>query len=538
MRRIHPDPDDSSCTACGAKFYSTGADVEHQNRCRAARPCRHCWQMFSSDEELVAHATFCEHRTQCMACFKQFESRSRLVSHIACAHQVLLISCKLCGFMCDSETAKSVHEARCPEASTGTVGGESPLDSRSRRQIPRSERHRAIAKRRVRPSGSGVSHRQQVKDQVSAGLSAAGDMMVRPSGSGVSRRQQMEETVAGDTSAAGDQAVVMEALTVTSVVAGMQPATRSSGTEHRAQQPSDSASGPTISVVQPRIVDLFHKLSLPKAMSLGSPSEINSNADFDWSGAAEHIQRIKKVDVLIAYLNKLNRKIPPLVMTFTPGAAIGDRLDEISEKFLSPELRKELYPVCVGGDGNCMVRAISRLIFGTERRFQEVRIRLAIEAARHEDRYLSEWHLTCGLSEEANAGDSSLVRYYMHTTPTCKDAEPVHLDPKNLSMLFKKELVRWSKARVWLSIWHLHMASNICGQAIRVVHPIPEEKHRDWHLFNRIIQPVNRGPANRGCDSGPLQIMFTSTVEGISMPTLSEIDHFVPLIRRSKDLMK
>ena len=67
MRNIHVDPDESGCTVCGARYYSTGADVEHQHRCHTPRPCRHCWEMFDSHEDLVestargAHINICSH---------------------------------------------------------------------------------------------------------------------------------------------------------------------------------------------------------------------------------------------------------------------------------------------------------------------------------------------------------------------------------------------------------------------------------------------------------------------------------------------
>ena len=565
MRNIHVDPDNSGCTACGARYYSTGADVEHQHRCRAPRPCRHCWEMLHSHKDLVSHVAVCRYLTQCMACLKAFESRSRLLSHVECAHPAMSLSCERCGFMCVTETAKNLHLGRCVEvvkpAETGAIQGNGNL----RGTATRAERHRAIANRKV---GSCTSLMQCVKPQRSvptsqatiqragqqrsatASLSATSHMMgttasgtsgsgTTASGTSGSVRPGSVPTSQATIQPAGQQRSATASPSATSHIVGTTASCTSESVRPGVQiqrsckqgSRSSSVTSGQVSRQQASIADLFPRLPLYQAMCSPNASDVNPNANFDWSGATERIARMQRADVLIAYLNRLHREIPPLVMSFSPEGLPHDRLDEISEKFLSTEIRDQFYPVHIAGDGNCMPRAISRLIFGTQERFEEVRIRIAIEAALQERRYTSEWMITRGLESDVKIHGSSVVRYYMRLTPTCIAAEElglVHFDEQTMSTLFRQDLVRWAKEKVWLSMWQLHMASNVCGQTIRVVHPIPEKQHRDWHIYNRKIVPKNPGR-----EQGSLQIMFTSTKENTLMPTLSEINHFVPLIRRT-----
>ena len=52
------------------------------------------------------------------------------------------------------------------------------------------------------------------------------------------------------------------------------------------------------------------------------------------------------------------------------------------------------------GDGNCLPRSLSRLMFGVEHRHAEVRVRLTVEGALNRNRYLNNYYLRSGLGRD------------------------------------------------------------------------------------------------------------------------------------------
>lgn len=510
VSRIHPDLDETACSACGAKYYSTGADVEHQKICEAPRPCRYCFEMLRSDDGLMAHAATCLYALKCMACLQTFGSRSELKSHVEHSCVRLTCTCAKCGFMCEHENAKDVHESRCTEgagiASSGNVQHQQGKQTRA-------GRHLAIARRRLAPNcppQGGV--------QVKAGQGVQVDAPAKVKQGDVDGKVNKSER---------RQVKAKRRLKVSG------SKVRQPGQDIFDMQTTQSEGGSGVDMSKGQSVDVHvvQKSDVPRNVGCAGPSKVNRNEDYNWSAATKHIeQRIKSADALRRYLQQLQQEIPPLVTRFTPEGVDGDRLDDTSVKFLSPDILKNWYPVQTGTDGNCMMRSISRVMFGTEKRYKEVRIRLAIEAMVHESRYLSETELMRGMGAKGNTTGTSLAWHYMGLTKTfvdeCKAGKVLENDA-TLSKLFQQELFRWSKNKVWLGLWQLHMASNVFRQTIELVHPISDKHHRDWHLFNRAMIPQNPGSEQR-----PLRIMFTSTGAKGSMPTLGEMNHFVPLIRK------
>ena len=50
-------------------------------------------------------------------------------------------------------------------------------------------------------------------------------------------------------------------------------------------------------------------------------------------------------------------------------------------------IRDKFMPVSVGADGNCLFRAVSLSLFGSENEHEQLRLRVFIEVARHRDFY-------------------------------------------------------------------------------------------------------------------------------------------------------
>lgn len=530
VSQMHPNPDDRSCSACGARYYARGVDVQHQQICRAPRPCRYCWTMFPSQNDLTSHAESCSFKCKCMACLQMFKSRSELKTHVEHAHVRMIHACATCGFMCENQDAMDLHEAHCIAAeggqrrgaiqqqaqscanqSNGQSSGTIQQQAQTGRKQSRTERLLAVARRTLTPNCPARGNQAGVPGkQAHIGADTKQTRCDMPQVKGKGSLKP------GTTSTCVEKCV--------SAMQGSLPVGSSSAerSQAKANIHVDVSNSPS------SIVDVVGKC----IESCNGGSE--KATEYAWTKELEHITlNMSDADELIAHLVQLSQEVPPLVTKFTPAGVLADQVDVQSVKCLSEDMLKKWYPVKTKTDGNCMARAISRILFGTEDRWAEVRIRIAIEAALHESRYLSEDELMSGLRPEQNTTKSTLAWHYMQQTSTFDEAYQAGrvqaFDEATLSTLYKEDLLRWSKDTVWLGMWQLHMASNMCGRMIDVVHPIPDDKHRDWHLFNRTLVPHEQVAEQRS-----LRIMFTSTLTSstATMPTLEQINHFVPLIER------
>ena len=67
--------------------------------------------------------------------------------------------------------------------------------------------------------------------------------------------------------------------------------------------------------------------------------------------------------------------------------------DQISEKLFPSDGPKGLEPKQTFGDGNCLYRAMSKIICGNENRHVELRVRTFIELCLNRDKYLNNSYL-------------------------------------------------------------------------------------------------------------------------------------------------
>ena len=55
-----------------------------------------------------------------------------------------------------------------------------------------------------------------------------------------------------------------------------------------------------------------------------------------------------------------------------------------------------MYPTTIFGDKNCLSRYASLLVYGTEERNTEMRVRIVLELVHHADKYLEDRYLKAG----------------------------------------------------------------------------------------------------------------------------------------------
>ena len=247
---------------------------------------------------------------------------------------------------------------------------------------------------------------------------------------------------------------------------------------------------------------------------------------FNWKEATKIIKSIKDYKTLRSYVLSLD--LPPLKIKWSPNQLPKDRYDTISNKLKPKNVSPDMVALWVKDDGNCFMRVMARYLLGDPEQHPEIRIRMAKEAAKNEHLYLDHNYMFAGL----NPSDKiiSLPEYYAGITGTCKVENITNLNTETIRHIFRKELVKWSKARAWIAMWQLHVASNMCGHPLNVVHVVDKCRHSMWEYYNREVHPVMNTDRPQ-----LLHIMWTTANEEHRTPvTINDINHFVPLVWKSQ----
>ena len=165
--------------------------------------------------------------------------------------------------------------------------------------------------------------------------------------------------------------------------------------------------------------------------------------------------------------------------------------------------------------GDCLLAAISRIVFASQNHTRELRTRMTYEAVTNMDWYLDIDNLSLDLP--ALGTDKTIVEKYVLFSGTNEtDAE----------QCYKDEVIRCFKSGAYCALWQIHhLATVICRPIITVFPEFDDSEDlsplRYYH--NRTIIP--RRETDRQSD--PVTIMWT-----MSHPTSKAFtDHFVAVVR-------
>ena len=211
-------------------------------------------------------------------------------------------------------------------------------------------------------------------------------------------------------------------------------------------------------------------------------------------------------------------------MKFTLGRVDEDVFDTTTASLKVKYNDDACFPASTLPDGNCLVCVISRFWFGTQHRYQEVCVYMVIRLLFMRTFSL----LKIGLQKSFNqVGESTWGVELLCMEYKWNDLEhtPKTLDVDTLHTVFRGELLLWSKDECWLGMWHLHIASALCQQHIKVVHAMAKRNH-NWNVYNCFIYAVNDKEIYIDAADSFLHIMFTTTNTGVTVPKLNNMNHW------------
>ncbi|KAK7484163.1 hypothetical protein BaRGS_00024533, partial [Batillaria attramentaria] len=171
-------------------------------------------------------------------------------------------------------------------------------------------------------------------------------------------------------------------------------------------------------------------------------------------------------------------------------------------------------PLVTVGDGNCFLRALSTLCFGTEEHHLEMRVRLVVEMALKLHLYTDPGYIAKGTAENGDHLLGLLKKYAVSETYTASHDSMLAL---------KNEIFVARKPGQDCSMWHVYGACNVVQAPLVSVYPdLGVDEMRQ--LCKRTILPS-------GQSQGPEKaIMWTASCPN-QRPEYWAPHHFVPLLR-------
>lgn len=184
-------------------------------------------------------------------------------------------------------------------------------------------------------------------------------------------------------------------------------------------------------------------------------------------------------------------------------------VDNVAATLYPDDAPKELQPVVCTGDGNCLFRAFSMVLFGDEDHHTELRIRSICELAKNEKQYLDNRYLL------SLTGASDVVEKLLPGS--------VHVISKNPSTSYRKEVLRSVKSKTFANMWHIFSLANVLGCTVLSVYPDVQNSGTNRALMNIRIKPTTPTSSHQ-----PVSVMWSHCSD--TRRKGWGPNHFVPLL--------
>ena len=201
---------------------------------------------------------------------------------------------------------------------------------------------------------------------------------------------------------------------------------------------------------------------------------------------------------------------------------------------LFPQDTPKLVPIAVGGDGNCLPRSASLLAFGNQNQHEELRARIVVELAAHEEFYLESKNLGADLQ---GLGPTDLAKNYCQHSPHCQTSQ---LDAESVRSIFRQEVCSVAKKGVWMSIWEVHAIASILGKRLMSIYPqltsiYPNlSKDSESSVRSELHRTLLPRESSSSPEAVPLPAIMWTRMGGLRPGEIWATDHFVPCLPLSQ----
>ena len=180
--------------------------------------------------------------------------------------------------------------------------------------------------------------------------------------------------------------------------------------------------------------------------------------------------------------------------------------------------RSEAFEIMTRAVGDCLLDAISRLVYGNQNHARELRTRMTVEAVVYEEWYLLDKNLGVNLPA-LDTGHSLTERYALYAGTQAK----------NFASTYQKEVIRCFKSGQYCALWQIHQLSTIIGRPIICLFPEFEDLEDEAPLrfyHNRTIYP--REVSDHANESVTIMWTKSSPME----ESQQVANHIVPVVKK------
>ena len=190
------------------------------------------------------------------------------------------------------------------------------------------------------------------------------------------------------------------------------------------------------------------------------------------------------------------------------------KVDKVSKQLYPDDAPPQLSPVQIYGDGNCLYRAMSVCLFGDEKHFKEMRVRVVFEIVTNIKRYINKETYN-RMSE-----NSVSLEYVFETSvsPECYVRE-------DLNTSLRSEMIKSSKDGEYAGLLQIFAAVNAIHRPVYSIYPRANNPAVDRKSHNLCIVPFSNESSNL---RDTVHVMWTHT-SNTNMTAWSP-NHFVACV--------
>ena len=197
---------------------------------------------------------------------------------------------------------------------------------------------------------------------------------------------------------------------------------------------------------------------------------------------------------------------------------LDSKLDKVSMDLFPDQDFPDLVPVRVEGDGNCLPRSASMLIFGDQQHHLEMRVRMACELALNKEFYLN--------NENHKMYEFDTFPYCSMITTYSQHFKPgMDTQRESIEFVFEEDAMKTAKTGTYCGIWHLYALASIVGCRLYSIYPKLKSTVTIRPELNRIIFPRKQMSKKK------IAIFWTNT-NGIKGESFWSPNHFAPCFQK------
>ena len=258
-------------------------------------------------------------------------------------------------------------------------------------------------------------------------------------------------------------------------------------------------------------------------------SSVSTNGDPQF--ILDSLPKCQTVDEMKAKLNDRENMLPelprarPTLAVVPLGKSVDSNSLDLVPHGIPMGEERDLYPVQIYGDGNCLPRVASVFAYGDENRHNEMRLRMCHELITSKQRYLDETFYIDGRNPDTatNRYNERHTTIYAMCSPCFRTEQLTTYE--GISNILDKVILQCAKTGEYCGIWPLASLANILKQSVVSVYPT-YWGHNIRPYCHRVFKPDC--PVNE--TGKAVHILWTNTTGRDKPPRTWSPNHFVPLL--------